>query len=376
LKQGNYLERATSKLAALFYFNMPNTTTFVQVNKPITFELTASEDGEVLAFKGAILCRAETNLNRDDIDPMGIKDLAKTLVGRAVDVEHNTNENCGVFTAARAVEGDTALSVDGFIWADRYPQEANGVRSGTHALSVEATADQAECSMCNKVFESADVYCEHLNQRSIYGAVRKLRGLHGKGGAVTTNPAGTNTNFNPTQVYFVASHQEGKPQEASMKKDKTEEVKPVEVVAEVVEAEATLPVEESVTPPVVAAVPPADIPEDEDTETEGSVDPLKAQVEEMSSCMQSLQATVKTLEAEVATLKAEQAVQKVSARRSALKASMTDQDFDKEKDTLMGMDDKAFNLFVASKQSNRLTLAAGVRLPESVAGGKEPLTLK
>jgi hypothetical protein len=442
---------------------MPNIT-FTQQNRAISFELIASDDGEVLAFKGAILARAETNLNSDDIDTAGITELASSLVGRPVDVEHDTGANCGVFTKAEPVEGSTALSVDGFVWADRYPEQARGMQAGTHALSVEATANTAICSICNKSFEDAQAYCDHLNNRKIYGAVRKLRGLHGKGGAVTTRPAGTNTNFNPVQVYFVASHlemnaswydkylkdgetlkdlpdsdfadpegrrfpykihgdvkEEGwraawsaangghtgtkdakavaklkrdKPsgieikesQEATMKKEKVEEVKAEEVKPEI-QAEVVAVKAEEV--PVVEAAKPAEgSPEEEKKESKdeekkedekGEGDALKAQVDEMAKCMGEMQASVATILETIKGIQSLQVEQKVMARRAVLKGSLSDEVWEKEKDTIMGMDEKAFYLFASTRQpSNRLTLAAGVSLPDThVAGGtKEPLTLK
>lgn len=199
--------------SSIALFIMPDQTIlFRQVNPPLKFDIIATEDGEVLSFKNAVLVRAETNMNRDEISEDGIKELAESIVGRPIDVEHDTGKNCGVFSSARPIDGSRALSVDGFIWADRYPNEAQGVQSGSHGLSVEASADNALCSVCGTLFASADDYCEHLRYRDISGAIRRLKGLHGKGGAVTTHPAGTNTRFEPTQIRFVASHDESRVQ--------------------------------------------------------------------------------------------------------------------------------------------------------------------
>jgi hypothetical protein len=334
---------------------------------------------------------------------------------------------------------------------------------------VEATADSAVCSVCNGTFDSSDAYCEHLTNRKIYGAVRKLRGLHGKGGAVTTRPAGSNTKFNPTQVYFVASHSEmsaswydkylkngetlkdlpdsdfadsegrrfpykihgdvkeegwraawsaangghtgtkdakavaklkrDKPsgieikesQEAIMKKEKVEvvvaeEVKP-EIQAELVEVKPEV-VEVKAEEVVEAAKPAEGSPEDEKKESKeeekkedakGEGDALKAQVEEMAKCMGDMQASVSNILETLKGIQAIQVEQKVMARRTILKGSLSDEDWEKDKDTIMGMDEKAFYLFASTRQPvSKLTLAAGVRLPDTrVAGGtKEPLTLK
>ena len=177
----------------------------------------ATENGDVLRFKGAILARQETNRNNDEITEAGIDELAATIGGRPIDVEHRTSDNCGVFTAGRAVnvDGHKALSVDGLVWADRYPDTAAGMQGGAQHLSIEAVADKAKCSACGQEFLTAKDYCEHLTNRRRNGTRRTLQGLRAKGGAVTKNPAGTNTKFDPRSIYFVASHEEANDLEAS-----------------------------------------------------------------------------------------------------------------------------------------------------------------
>ncbi len=181
---------------------------FSQVNAPAEISLEASDDGTLLIFKNAILCRAEQNRNRDEVLPEGITELAASIAGRPIDVEHDPSKNSGVFTAGRPVLENTALSVDGIIWVDRYPREVEEVKSGQSGLSVEATAKKAICSVCHGEFDGADDYCEHLLARRKTGATRTLKGLKAKGGAITRNPAGTDTKFNPASIYLVASHQE------------------------------------------------------------------------------------------------------------------------------------------------------------------------
>jgi hypothetical protein len=173
---------------------------------PDDITVMASEDGRTLAFRDAVLARAEVNKNSDEISPEGIEELARTIHGRPIDVEHLEDQNCGVFTSGRAVDG--ALYVDGIIWADRYPKESQGVRNGTHHLSIEAVADKATCSACGRDFGSTGEYCEHLLSRKAHKATRRLRGLTATGGGVTTNPAGTNTMFDTGAIRMVASHAE------------------------------------------------------------------------------------------------------------------------------------------------------------------------
>lgn len=183
----------------------------------LTFSLVAPADLEasiqtlaaqersarLLYFKNAVLARAETNANKDNIDDDGLNQVASTLPMTAIDLEHRRKQIVGFYTAARVA--DHALYCDGVIFADRFPDEAKGVQDGTYRLSIEAKAENAICSMCNSVFESAQDYCAHLSSQLTSGATRLMRGLTAKGGAITKIPAGTNTGFDPRQIELVAS---------------------------------------------------------------------------------------------------------------------------------------------------------------------------
>ena len=202
--------RATAYLKAL-YANVPDAKgseeiVFEQVNGTVHFDLVAQAEGDLLVFKNAVLARAETNRNRDEIDADGIRDLAATIAGRPIDFEHDPRINVGFYTSGRATQ-DNALSVDGAIWADRYPKVAEDVKNGSLLQSIEATAQSAMCSLCGGVFASKDDYCDHLKGRRGSDVVRKLKDLKAKGGGVTYKPAGTNTAFS-NEIFMVASHQE------------------------------------------------------------------------------------------------------------------------------------------------------------------------
>lgn len=183
---------------------------FEQVNAE--FELTvqaATEAGDLLRFRNAILAVSEINKNNDEISADNIKELAGSLGGRAIDINHDDRQNAGVITASRPVlhKGKAAVAIDGLLWRDRYPDEISGVQAGTHHLSVEANADKAVCSQCGNQFDSSGVYCEHLKNRRLNGARRGFIGLKGKGAGITPRPAGTGTTFDRDQIYVVA-HQE------------------------------------------------------------------------------------------------------------------------------------------------------------------------
>src|SRR3990167_5346644 len=167
-----YPEKTPEERKSLAY-GIANKQLNASVMDPIIF--SACADGEavysmvrgadgspsMLVFHNARLASAEINANRDSIDAQGIKDLAGTIAGWPVDMEHQHQQVCGMFTAGRVGAGDTLL-VDGAIWADRYPEVAQSIMDGSAALSIEARASKASCSMCATEFESAADYCEHL----------------------------------------------------------------------------------------------------------------------------------------------------------------------------------------------------------------------
>lgn len=215
-------KKANKYLAALYVHEKGSTdmsggvplVTFEQTDGPISFEMQAGEEGDILVFKGAILARAEVNANRDEILPEGIRELAATIAGRPIDDEHEISKLVGAFTAGRVLESQdpnaNALSVDGFIWADRWPELAEMVKAGKKGLSIEAGATKAVCSVCGGEFQGSHDYCEHIfSKRSKvkHNAVRTLHGLKAKGGATTFVPAASNAQFGK-EIYMVASHED------------------------------------------------------------------------------------------------------------------------------------------------------------------------
>jgi hypothetical protein len=187
-----------------------STITLELITEPATFVVANEKSGEVLRFRNAILVVAETNSNQDTILEEELQNLAATLPGRPIDDDHAWQKCVGVFTEASVVKvGEMwGLRVSGLIWADRFPEAADGVRTGRLKLSIEADAASAECSICGDTFSRAVEYCEHLLDRVRHGANRILHGLRAVGGGLTPNPAGTGTDFDPTLVYFVAHHLE------------------------------------------------------------------------------------------------------------------------------------------------------------------------
>jgi len=168
-----------------------------------------TDNPRFLRFHDAVLARAETNANLDELDNDGISELAATISATAIDIEHNDTKNIGFYTAGKNDDG--VLKVDGVVWTDRCAKlgiDPNDIESGRYKLSIEAEASTAECSICHAVHTDAKSYCQHLKAKVLHGAKRILRGLRAVGGAVTLSPAGSETSFNLSTIMFVASHQE------------------------------------------------------------------------------------------------------------------------------------------------------------------------
>jgi len=126
--------------------------------------------------------------------------------------EHD-GEIVGLFTAASVAAApdqpdSMMLLTEGVMYARRFPEVADDIRSGAKRLSVEAFADTAVCSVCGGEFLNAREYCEHLKNRHSSGASRQFKSMRAVGGGVVQRPAGSMAGFDKQQVYMVASHEE------------------------------------------------------------------------------------------------------------------------------------------------------------------------
>lgn len=260
---------------------------------------TLGADGELLAFRNAVLARVETNKNGDCIDEQGLSDLAASIQFMPVDDEHLERKVVGFFLGGEAQEG--ALVTSGVLFAKRFPREIAAVISGAKELSVEADVSEAECSVCGGVFRSRKDYCEHLRDRSVTGAVRKLRGLKCVGGAIVFSPAGTDTKFSRSDngLKFIASEgDEGGAVRVRFTSEMTE--MPLNASA----GEDRVEGDEDITPDVVAAVdgevqmfaPDSVVQDGEQDQPEPDV------VAEMSARLATLEAANAVLEERVVEL--------------------------------------------------------------------------
>lgn len=350
---------------------------FAQVNGTLDLTLQATEDGDLLHFKNAILCHVETNRNNDEIFDDGIEELATTIVGRAIDIEHHQQENAGFVSAARAVtfKGKKSLAIDGLLWVDRYPDEIAGVQAGTHKLSVEADATTVTCSACGNAFTARRDYCEHLRSKKKSGARRQLRGLRGKGAGIVRNPAGSDTVFDRNQMYFVANHAEAEEEEpmhkcphcgAEGEGDKCgkcgRSMSAAALLADLNEALKAKTAAEEKTATLEAQVETL-------TQEKTTLEAARAQAEaDLTAKAEALTAA----EAKIAQAEKTEAERKQTERKTRLKDLVAAE----KQDTLLGLDDDAFNTVVASLEEgrrSRVQLGGGLRggLPEPDAGAPQ-----
>lgn len=266
-----------------------------------------------LYFHDAILAREETNRNKDRLPPEEIEALAKSIGGMPIDDEHVFDNVCGVFARGKTVKGADGLlatSVDGLIWAQRFPEIAEGLVKGERQLSMEVWIAAATCGMCNETFKHKDEYCAHLEHRE---AVRTLHGVQGFGGALTIKPAGTETTFDHDSMMVVASHHL-----ASSDHNKTEGANDMEL-------------------------------EEKITQLEAERDAAKARVAELEA---DLQTSTTALDAAKASLL--EATEATDALRWSIRKQKLEQaGYDEEKlvadeEVLAAMTDAAFDILVAN----------------------------
>lgn len=169
--------------------------------------------GEIFQFKDVPLVTVEANKNRDIISEKDAIDIAATLPLRPISDDHKDRHMIGIFTDARYVpqpEGFDKPQVftSGLIYAKHSRKELiDGFRAGEKSLSIEATADKANCTICGKWFDDQSEYCPHLKSRHVYGGYRRFNGMRSTGGGVVDEPAGTNTRIKSSNVYVLASEE-------------------------------------------------------------------------------------------------------------------------------------------------------------------------
>lgn len=158
--------------------------------------------GSIIKFSNAALARAEVNLNLDEIDEDGVREIAQTLSLKPIDVGHDHQKIAGVFIKADAI--DNAVMTSGIIYAGRWPQVAYDLVAGKGQLSIDARAERAICGECGGIFTAAKEYCAHINRTTGGKAPRKLRGLVADGGSIVKYPAGTDTNIPAQSLRMIA----------------------------------------------------------------------------------------------------------------------------------------------------------------------------
>jgi hypothetical protein len=154
-------------------------------NLPNLFYGSEADKTELLKFESALLCQVGTNANNDAIDERGVEDLADTLKWMPILDEHS-NKVVGFVLESKVRNKSTELRGSGVIFASRFPDVVNDIRSGKKRISIEAVAEKARCGECNEVFASPKDYCLHLRSKA---ATRWLSGLKARGIATVEHPA-------------------------------------------------------------------------------------------------------------------------------------------------------------------------------------------
>lgn len=170
--------------------------------------------GEIYMFTDQPLVTVEANKNRDIITEQDARDIAASLPLRPISNDHKEGKMLGVYTDAKYVERTDKSSkpqvlASGIFYAKHTPKAViEGLKNGEKSQSIEATADQAGCTVCGKWFNDQSEYCNHLQARNIYNAFRKFIGMRATGGGIVDEPAGSNTTINPQAVSILASKDE------------------------------------------------------------------------------------------------------------------------------------------------------------------------
>lgn len=303
----------------------------------VTFK--ASADGRLLEFTDAILARVEINGNRDDVDLPGLQEVAATIDNMPLNIEHHGTQNVGYFASGH-VKNDE-LIVSGALWI--HALEAQGVDpqailDGKWHLSIEAEAAKAKCSVCANVYTEVEQYCVHLQNRARFSAVRHLSELRGLGGAITKNPAGSDTTFNTSTMRVVARHEEST-DTSNTNSERGVHMSEVDLIALAASVKTVL--EQNGTIMTWMATQKDKEEEDEIEAAKHDEDELKASLDKLTSRVSELEASEVTLTAErdklktkVDTFEAAEAKQTESTLKAQLIEAelVTDEGWDGEKD--------------------------------------------
>jgi len=156
------------------------------------------------------LVHANTNKNKDTFLKEELKKASDTPKYKPIDWQH-TDKIIGVMLDSSYNEGSTDkgtgkiveddyLKVVGVIYKYKFPAYAAEVikrhENNNLFFSMEVWFDQAECSVCQAVFEKKADYCDHLKARGLPESTtnRVLKGLTFGGTGVVENPADKDAN--------------------------------------------------------------------------------------------------------------------------------------------------------------------------------------
>lgn len=202
-------------------------------------KLVANTDSlDFMYLKGRILTCDEPNANGDYFEESEVRASYETFIGGIVDYNHDTNILLGRIIDAVFIEGkeDEHASVDIICKINKkaYPEHTSNIEAGILCqMSLEAFADEAECSICGHNFNFIERQpCEHITG----GLMRKIMGDDGQeklvfkkdkkltfsGAGIVPNPADKKAD-----IYNVIAKANGKVEEGKIDeaKELVEEIK-------------------------------------------------------------------------------------------------------------------------------------------------------
>lgn len=194
-------------------------------------QINASEKtgADFLYLKGRILTCDEPNANGDYFPAKEVQASYETFIGGIVDYNHDQNILLGRIIDATymAVEnGQDWVEIICKINRNAYPEHTSNIEAGILSqMSLEAYADEAECSICQHVFDFIERQpCEHISgglmrkivcddgvEREVYKKDKKLTFT---GAGVVPNPADKNADIDKVIAQAKEKVKEGKIKDA------------------------------------------------------------------------------------------------------------------------------------------------------------------
>jgi len=188
-----------------------------------------NEGADFLYLKGRIMTCDEPNANGDYFPADEVKASYESFIGGIVDFNHDPNILLGKIIDATYMEekdGNDWVEIICKINKKAYPEHTSNIEAGILSqMSLEAYADEAECSICGHIFDFIERHpCDHINgglmrkltcddgvERTVYKIDKKLTFT---GAGVVPNPADKNADIEKVIAQAKEKVKDGKIAEA------------------------------------------------------------------------------------------------------------------------------------------------------------------